>query len=147
MKRSIEKTISRANESAAGLQPFLDNTGLQDIAHAMTELLSLARGMTVLKKELAQYAEIPSPLGFDIQKLLLALRASLERVSIMFGDTRFVKVNGQLPYRQLWYDMNQEMREKGPPLDARLEFFSVFLNEIISALQGYELANSEITDT
>jgi hypothetical protein len=144
MDRSIAKAAKEAEDVSAGLQVFLDHIPQQDagIFESIRELLSLAQGLLDLRISAARQGRVPAPLQADIQALLRSISLTLVRVRKMFGETRFVKVSGERPYFQAWYDLGVEFRETegGPPLWIRLELYSVFLKEMLASLKGYATA-------
>jgi hypothetical protein len=135
-----------ADDVSAGLQIFFDNIPQRDsgIFESIRELLSLSHGLAELRQDAAQYARLPTPLQSDVQLLLRSMKITLSRVRKMFADTRFVKVSGERPYAQAWYELGVVFKENegGPPLWTRLEFYSVFLREILSGMRGYVILHS-----
>jgi hypothetical protein len=141
MEYAISVTAQAVEDVFSGLQAFVEylpeqNTRIQE---SIQELIALYKGLDRLKTEQAKLSRVPPHVERDMSMLLRSMRLTMNRVEKMFGKTRAVKLTGERPYAQVWFDLcnHFEENEGGLLLWPRLELYSVFLKETIEYLRGF----------
>jgi len=142
MDRSFVQFAGETEDAAAALQVFLDATPGRDpyIAASIEELLALSSALNTLDRvwRSARYGRVPSRVTDDADLVLRSLQCTLDALQDMFGETRFSKYGGAIPYEVIWETFSSRFRvDEGFSLNARLEMYSVFLKGIIDVLRGY----------
>jgi hypothetical protein len=138
MSRALERAAADANAVAAGLQIFLDHLPDTEIDACIQELLALAACYRELHIEHPGYERVSSRLAQDVDLSIRSLSYTLRNVRDMFGNTRQMKASGGRPYRKAWEELAYEFTEveRGFGLLARLETYSVFMQNIVGSLRG-----------
>jgi hypothetical protein len=134
----VERAAADANAVAAGLQIFLDHIHDSDIAVCIEELLALAACYRELELEHPGWERIAPRLTQDVDLSIRSLTFTLRNVRDMFGSTGQMKASGGRPYRKAWEVLAYEFTEveRGFGLSARLEIYSVFMQNIVGSLRG-----------
>jgi hypothetical protein len=144
MEIAIAETAQEVEDVFSGLQAFGEHLPEQNtrIPESIQELVALYKGLDRLKIEHAKLGSMPSHVIRDVNLLLRSMRLTMKRVTRMFGKTRSIKLTGERPYAQVWFDLcnHFEEKEEGLLLWPRLELYSLFLKEILEYLRGFCLS-------
>jgi hypothetical protein len=140
MDTAIAQTAQDVEDVFSGLQAFGEHLPEANtrIPESIQELVALYKALGRLKVEHAKLGAMPAPVTRDVNLLLRSMRLTMKRVTRMFGKTRSVKLTGERPYAQVWFDLcnHFEDKEHGLLLFPRLELYSLFLKEILEYLRG-----------
>jgi hypothetical protein len=143
MEFTIAETARDVEDVFSGLQAFGEHLPEQNtrILESVQELVALYKGLDRLKTEHAKLGSMPTHVVRDVNLLLRSMRLTMKRVERMFGKTRAIKLTGERPYAQVWFDLCNHFEEKegGLLLWPRLELYSLFLKEILEYLRGSSL--------
>jgi hypothetical protein len=141
MEIAIAETTQDVEDVLSGLQAFVEHLPEQNtrIPESIKELVALWKALNQLKTEHAKLGTMPAHVTRDVDLLLRSMRLTMKRVRRMFGKTRSIKLSGERPYAQVWFDLCNHFEEKedGLLLWPRLELYSLFLKEILEYLRGF----------
>ena len=141
MEIAVAETARDVEDVFSGLQAFGEHLPEQNtrIPESIQELVALYKGLDRLRIEHAKLGSMPSHVIRDVNLLLRSMRLTMKRVTRMFGKTRSIKLTGERPYAQVWFDLCSHFEEKedGLLLWPRLELYSLFLKEILEYLRGF----------
>jgi hypothetical protein len=142
MPRELVQVALEADEVAAGLQIFLDHIPQPDteIDGCIEELMALATAFRELEDEFPDYEMSSSRIAKDVDLNCRSLHFTLRHVRDMFGETRHLKYSGERPYRRAWDELGYRLIEieRSFGLYTRLETYSIFMQNILSSLRGYD---------